>query len=486
MKSGTTLEQFAESVRDGLRGDWWTDASLFKIDAFERRQLGDIDAYSIAYRVQESPRYCILDVVELVVMGSSLPGNPVGFRARYRFCDWDARRFSQARARALDTFRIVTRPAASYYTQFVHTEDGIIVKAPDKVSPDALVKAADAITMMTLAIRSDIRACMPRVGAAMAIYPEGEYVTALPEFARLKGETTPHRGIPYEMFTGGLGAVKGQPVSATPERDLLHFSEFAPLPDITMHEFAHAVMNLCFTWRDAEEWSALYAAALEANVFPGTYAMTNEDEFFAETSTAYFSAYDMGLGIHPSEIQEHVRTTLPETFAFLERIYGEAPAPRPLTFHRVENRYGKYSYSIEIPDDWTKLESEFGQEYEHFNGGFFISAHELGVGTTLEQYAERVRDGLRKFGATQSLFEMTSFKRIRLGDIDAYSIAYRHQHKPEGGIFDTVELVVVASSLPGSPVVFRVQYWLAEHDTTQAYYGEIRNQVLDSFRVFEK
>ena len=267
LRSGTTLEQFAESVRDGLRGDWWTDTSLFEIDSFERIRLGDVDAYSIAYLVQRNAMSCARDVVEVVAVASSLPGNPFGFRVQYQMCNWDTRRFSEFRARQLDTFRIITRPA-DYYTQFVRTEDGIIVKASNKVAPDALVKAADAISLMTLAIRNDIRACLSRTGAAMAIYPEGEYVVALPEFASLKGETVPNWDIPYEMFTGGLGPVKGQPVSATPERDLLYFSEFEPLPSTTMHEFAHAVMELCFTYRDAEEWSALYAAALEANVFP--------------------------------------------------------------------------------------------------------------------------------------------------------------------------------------------------------------------------
>ena len=419
-------------------------------------------------------------------MASSLPGNPVGFRARYRLCDWEARRFGEARARALDTFRIATRPA-EYYTQFIHTEDGIIVKASDKVAPEALIKAGDVITMMTLAIRNDIRACLRKKGAAMAILPEGEYVVALPEFAYLKGKTAPHSDTPFETYTGGLGAVEGQPVPATTEGDLLYFYEYQPLPHITMHEFAHAIMNLCFTWRDAEEWSALYADALEANVFPGTYAMINEREFFAQLSVAYFNVSDaIRVGVHVSQVQDRLRTALPETFAFLERIYGEAPTPRPLTFHRVENQDGKYAYSIEIPDDWMKLESEYGEEYEHFNGSLRVNTYELGVGTTLEQHAESRRDRLRRYGAGQSLFEITSFKRIRLGDIDAYSIAYRYQDKLEQAIWDTVELVVVAASLPGAPVAFGVIHWLAEHEATPTIYGELRTRALDSFRVFEK
>ena len=486
LRSGTTLEQFAESVRDGLRGDWWTDTSLFEIDSFERIRLGDVDAYSIAYRVQRSAMSCARDVVEVVAVASSLPGNPVGFRARYELCNWDTRRFSESRARQLGTFRIVTRPA-DYYTQFVHTEDGIIVKASDKVAPEALVKAADAISLMTLAIRNDIRACLRKKGAAMAIYPEGEYVTVLPEFARLKGKMT-KVGTPFESSTIGVGASKGQPVSATFEKDLLYFNKFYPFPDVTIHEFAHAVMNLCFTWRDAEAWSALHAAALEANVFPGTYAMTDEDEFFAETSVAYFSAEDIGLGIHPSRIRDLVRTTLPETFAFLERIYGEAPAPpAPVTFHQVTNRDGKYAYSIELPydrNDWRR-EREGVYFSDRRAGNIVIAADELGSETTLEQFADSVRDELRADWASAPLFEITSFEKKQLGDLNAYSITYRIEESPEYCIEEIVELVVVASSLPGNPVGFRVRYRLCDWKT-RTFLDEFRARALDSFRVFEK
>ena len=314
----------------------------------------------------------------------------------------------------------------------------------------------------------------------MAILPEGEYITALPEFAYLKGTS-------YEMFTGGMGAVIGQPVSATPERDLLYSSEFKPLPSITMHEFAHAVMELCFTWRDLSEWRSLYAAALEANVFPGTYAMTNDGEFFAETSTAYFSADGMGQGIHPSRIQDHVRTTLPETFAFLERIYGEAPAPPPpVTFHQVTNRDGKYAYSIELPYDQNDWWRDDAYIISDIAGWVNVAAVELGNRTTLDQYAESVRDGLRDDWWTDaSLFEITSFERKRLGDLDAYSIAYRVQKNHTFCIKDAVELVVVASSLPGNPVGFRARYELCDWEA-RTFLSEFRTRALDSFRVFEK
>ena len=324
MADGTSLERFAQSVRDGLRGDWWATAALFEITSFERTQVGGEDAYSIAYRVRESPEYCVLDVVETVVAASFLPGAPQGFRARYELCDWQAREFGEIRTRTLASFRVAARPSA-YYTRFVFAH-GVTVKASSQVAPEALVKAAETVTRMMLGPRNDMRSCLTAAGAAMAIIPEGEYVTSLPEFAFLKGEKD-IAGNRYDSFAiSGLGAVKGQPVSSTSEKNLLRLpGDPHAFLDVTIHEFAHAVQNLCFTPEDRETWSALYDAAIQANAFPGTYLRTNPDEFFAVLSTAYFGATDE-LGVAREEVRETFRTTLPDAFAFVEGIYG-VPSP---------------------------------------------------------------------------------------------------------------------------------------------------------------
>lgn len=485
LEEGTSLEQFARSVRDGLRGDWWRAASLFEITSFKRTQVGDRSAYSIAYRVQESPVYCVLNVVETVVVASSLPGHSQGFRARYSLCDWQVREFGEDRTRTLDSFRVATKPSP-YYTQFVFAH-GITVKASSEVAPKALIKAAESIAIMMLGLRHDIRACLTREGAAMAIFPQDDFVVALPEFARLKGEKVPYSdGDLFDDFQGGVGAVKGQPVSATPERHLL--LTFIPHSSVTIHEFAHAVMNLCFTQEDRAEVAELYDEALQANAFPGSYAMTDEREFFADTSLAYLNApiHDWGLdGSQP--FQDALRTTLPQTFAFMERVYGDPlppPTPAPLPLRQVVNRDHKHAYSIEIPQDWTLRASGEVSEYQGDapHGDLTIWVVDLAEGTTLEQFAQSVRDGLLGEWPDASLFEITSFERTQAGDKDAYSIAYRVWENADAPFFeDAAEIVVVASSLPGAPQGFRASYalgnWLIWN------YGEVRTRALDSFRI---
>ena len=487
LADGTTLERFAQSVRDGLREDWGPDASRFEITSFERTNVGGRDAYSIAYRVR-GPDHCTLDTVETIVVALSIPDYSQGFRASYSLCGWrEIVEFREARTRTLDSFRVAARPS-DYYTQFVSVH-GVTVKASSQVAPEALIDAAEFIARMMLGLRNDIRACLTSEGAAVAVFPKDGYVVELPEFAHIKGKKILHVDIPAEEFQGGLGAVRGQPVSAVPEWNLLE-ARAGPYTGVAaMHEFAHAVMNLCFPPEDIDEVAKLYDEALQADALPDeSYAMLDEREFFAETSLAYLNApiYDWGLdGSQP--IHDALRTTLPQTFALMERVYGDPlppPAPTPIPLRKVVNLDHKYAYSIEIPQDWTlRASGEFSQYWgDVTQGDLVIRAVDLADGTDLEQFAQSVRGGLLGEWPNASLFEITAFERTQVGGRDAYSIAYRVWENADAPFFeDAAEIVVVASSLPGAPQGFRASYalgnWLIWN------YGAARTRVLDSFRI---
>ena len=82
LADGATLEQYARSVHDRLEQDWWPTRSLFEVTSFQEKRIKGQDLYSIEYRVQESPEYCVVDAAELVAVSNALPGNPRGFRVR--------------------------------------------------------------------------------------------------------------------------------------------------------------------------------------------------------------------------------------------------------------------------------------------------------------------------------------------------------------------------------------------------------------------
>ena len=313
LPAGTTVEQYAESVRDNLRQDWWPSASLFEITSFEKRRAGDQELYSVAYRVQEDPKYCALDVMEVIGVGTSLPGLTRGFRVRHQLCEGEARQWKRqgldrVRRETLDSFRIITRPSA-YYRQFISVE-GITVKAIDTVEAVSMYNAADVIKVMMRSLREDIQECMTSAGAGLAIAPQGEYITTLPEFYPQKGKLD---------RAGGLGAVKGQPISGVVEPPVLRGRH-----RIVVHEFAHAIENLCFTEDEHDEWDSFYDEARQDNLFPiNAYGMTDSDEFFAEFSISYFQqSYEIQRHwISEQLTRQKLSADLPEIFGFLERIY---------------------------------------------------------------------------------------------------------------------------------------------------------------------
>lgn len=193
---------------------------------------------------------------------------------------------------------------------------GIEVKAPSTVHRDAL-KVAKQIIAQMLRNRTDIADRMKERKAALSIIPHSRFITVLPEFSQLSGKKDPN-GNPYDSFkVRGAGGVAGQPVTATSEENLLRLKgDPFSSEDITYHEFAHAIMNLGFTDDERRSWRTIYERAKQKNLFPGAFAMTNADEYWAELSQSYFGVNNE---INGSAV---IRQRDPEAFQFVESIYG--------------------------------------------------------------------------------------------------------------------------------------------------------------------
>ena len=339
LPSGTTLDQYANSVTNNLRQDWNLTAttSWLEVKSVDKRQVGGNEFVFVEYVVQDGPEYCAKDVWELIDVESLLPETLKGYRVRHQLCEgeareWRRRGLDRTRRETLESFRIITQPA-TYYKQFIDV-DGIIVKANEMVEVRSMYNSADVIRVMMSSLRDDIRQCLVRQGAAMAVAPFDEFITTLPEFYPEKGELD---------LAGGLGAGKKQPVSGVVEGWVITGAY-----SLVLHEFAHAVQNLCFTVDEQMEWASLYESTRDAGLLPGTYAMTNDDEFFAEFSVSFFelwyqSVWDGVYGRMPPKQQ--LSEDFPEVFAFLGEIYEDfepepyeastrppTPTPMPIAF----------------------------------------------------------------------------------------------------------------------------------------------------------
>lgn len=208
-------------------------------------------------------------------------------------------------------------PAAEdkYYAQFDFAY-GIEIKASNIVDPKALIEAKRIITMMLKDVRPDIKNRLVAKKAALAIIPRDKFVTSLPEFSYLSGKTDVN-GNPYDSFKiRGLGA-KGRPVTATSEENLLKLpNDTFKAEDITVHEFAHAVMNLGFTFADFEKINDLYKNAVKKGYFRGTFAMVRIDEFWAELTQSFFSVNNEIGGPEQILAQDY------DSYNYLKQIYN--------------------------------------------------------------------------------------------------------------------------------------------------------------------
>jgi hypothetical protein len=218
-------------------------------------------------------------------------------------------------------------PPVAYTQQLL--EQGILIKAPASVDREALSAAAIIVRQMLGGVRPDIRARLVASKAAIAITPKDRYVTALPEFAYQSGRKDA-TGREYDSFKiRGLGAVVGQPVTATAEENLMHLrGDTMNGMSVTRHEFAHAVMNLGFNKADRATWAKIYRNGEAGKLFKdcgseGEFAMHNPDEYWAVLSTAYFSSNWPVLNT-PATIASHDSAA----YEFLQSIYGASVSLR--------------------------------------------------------------------------------------------------------------------------------------------------------------
>ena len=321
---GHTLKQQAESVRDGLERalrELWPAYSLFELTSFREVRGDEQNAYEITYRIQNATRYCVVAVTERIAAGTTWYGVTRGVRAINWMCEADVPRHGGSTKALLDSLRVAGKPD-DYYTQSL-ISNSVLIKANGEVRAEALEAAAAIVNWMLGSARSDIANCMAEVEAGIAIIPMEKFVTSLPEFARLSGQAD-FTGRTYDSFElRGLGAVRGQPVSATAEELLLGLGASRNL-NVTVHEFAHAIQNLCFTPEDHRTWSGFYTQAIQANFNPGSYAMYDVGEFFAVFSSSYFGVTDE-LGDRMGS-RAMIRDDFPKIFESLSEIYG-SPGP---------------------------------------------------------------------------------------------------------------------------------------------------------------
>jgi len=235
--------------------------------------------------------------------------------------------YPAARAQTVGQIEPVDPPELSFYSKrlVVH---GIPVMAHVDVSDAALEEAARRIDRQ-LSRAPEIVANLCRFGVQMHVIGKDQQVSDLPELRHLQGKpfdgekTVDERGRGY----GGLYT------SCAEENLLLLPSDrYKEHRDICMHEFAHAILSFGLSRDIRDKIEAQRRKSVAAGKWPGAYAATNAEEFFAELTMWYFgSRGDYGkITPMPTKGATWLRSYDPPVYELIDSIYSGRLKPSPI------------------------------------------------------------------------------------------------------------------------------------------------------------
>lgn len=231
-------------------------------------------------------------------------------------------------------------PYISFYTQFLTTKTGIIIKADDTVARSSMEKAAEQVDVQLGKLENGIAENMKKYNCSLAVYSPQQNAYMIPE----------HRyGFSLSMYDveGYGGAEFNNCVSSIAERNVLRvrnnwdnpeWNTGYPDENILIHEFGHCVksvgMDLLEDKSLANEFYAAYENAKAKGLWPNTYCIQNADEFFATMCTIWFNvmseARDFTDGVRgPVNTRAELKRYDPQTYNVFAKILPEATLPKP-------------------------------------------------------------------------------------------------------------------------------------------------------------
>lgn len=232
-----------------------------------------------------------------------------------------------------DVVRTIDPPEDGFFSKRLDYA-GIPIKAHRDVSDEALREARQRLAMM-LDDLPNVRANLAAAGAELHIIGKNQVTSDLPENRHLKGK--PFDGpLTVDQRTRGLGGLLtscGEENLLRLEKDRYHGR------DICVHEFAHTIHDHGMGEANRRTFQARYRQALAEGLWAGSYAATNDNEFFAETSMWYFGTHgDLAMkGAKPEVGRAGLQAYDPKTLALLDAFY-RGKLNVPLAPNRHEKR----------------------------------------------------------------------------------------------------------------------------------------------------
>lgn len=214
----------------------------------------------------------------------------------------------------------------SFYTRSFRTPRGLLLQSSDRVSQSSLERAGKLLDAM---ISPQMEAALASYnGLKVSMVAEGEEVSDLPQYCWLKTACT-FDGRCYTHVRGIGGTSADMPGVVAEENVTCSASDMYRDESITIHEFAHTLMDVVIQQQKPELYARIVAAyknALDSGAIPGgLYISSTVNEFWAECVQAYFHASirtDVNAGINT---REALKQRLPEAFAIVHEVFDGAP-----------------------------------------------------------------------------------------------------------------------------------------------------------------
>lgn len=216
-------------------------------------------------------------------------------------------------------------PQDGFYAKMLAYE-GIPVKASKEVADEALWAARGRLELLMKNL-PNVRFNMQMAGAELHLIGKDQVTSDLPEHRAMKGK--PFEGkMTIDERTRGLGGL----MTSCGEENLLHLKGDRYWDrDICLHEFSHNIYSHGAGNAFRTRWQNQRRQSLDKGLWVGSYAGSNDDEFFAELTMWYFGTRgDHGMrGPKPGDGPEGLRAYDPDAFALMDDFYaGRIDVPR--------------------------------------------------------------------------------------------------------------------------------------------------------------
>jgi len=214
----------------------------------------------------------------------------------------------------------INPPEVDFYSKQLDYH-GIPIKASAVVSDAALREAYQRLDLL-LGQQPVVLANLVKAGAALHIIGKDQMTSDLPENRHMKGKPLhANSNETVDERTRGLGGL----LTSCGEENLLRLEKDRYRGrDICIHEFAHNIRNAGIPAALRAKFDEQWQRSLKNQLWVGSYAASNADEFFAELTMWYFGTFgDMAMtGAKPAKGREGLKNYDPEAFALLDDFYA--------------------------------------------------------------------------------------------------------------------------------------------------------------------